>query len=67
MKINEYKDEIKNFILKNDKNLDNLNNEYMELQIKLRKNEEKLKTIENARNKERENNENEINDLIDNY
>ena len=67
MKINEYKDEIKNCILKNDKNLDNLNNEYMELQIKLRKNEEKLKSIENARNKERENNENEINDLIDNY
>ena len=66
-KINEYKDEIKKFILKNDNNLDDLNNEYLSLQLKLRKNEEKLKTMENARNRQIENNEKELNDLIDNY
>ena len=67
MKINEYQDEIKNFILKNDNNLDDLNNEYMELKLKLSKNEEKLKSIEKSRNKEKENNEKELNDIIDNY
>ena len=67
MKINEYQDEIKNFILKNDNNLDDLNNEYMELKLKLSKNEEKLKSVEKVRNKEKENNEKELNDIIDNY
>ena len=67
MKIDEYQDEIKNYILRNDNNLDNLNNEYMELKIKLNNNEEKLKSIEKMRNKEKENNEKEINDIIDNY
>ena len=67
MKINEYQDEIKNFILTNDNNLDDLNNEYMELKLKLNKNEEKLKTLEKSRNKEQENNEKELNDIIDDY
>ena len=67
MKINEYQDEIKNFILTNDNNLDDLNNEYMELKLKLNKNEEKLKTLEKSRNKEQEKNEKELNDIIDDY
>ena len=67
MKIDEYQQEIKNYILKNDNNLDDLNNEYLELKLKLNQNEEKLKSIEKLRNKEKDNHEKEINDLIDNY
>ena len=67
MKINEYQDEIRNFILKNDNNLDNLNNEYLELKLKLNNNEDKLKEIEKMKNKEKEKNEKEINDIIDDY
>ena len=67
MKINEYQDEIRNFILKNDNNLDNLNNEFLELKLKLNNNEDKLKEIEKMKNKEKEKNEREINDLIDDY
>ena len=67
MKINEYQDEIKNFILKNGNNLDNLNNELLELKLKLNNNEDKLKSIEKVRNKEKEKNEKEINDIIEDY
>ena len=67
MKIKEYQDEIKNYILKNENNLDDLNNEYMTLKLKVNNNEEKLKSIERANNREKENNEKEMNDLIDNY
>ena len=67
MKINEYQDEIKNYILTNDNTLDDLNNEYMELKLTLNKKEEKLKSLENLRNKEQEKNEKELNDIIDNY
>ena len=67
MKIKEYQDEIKNYILKKENNLDDLNNEYMTLKLKVNNNEEKLKSIERANNREKENNEKEMNDLIDNY
>ena len=67
MKIKEYQDEIKYFILKNENNLDDLNNEYMTLKLKVNNNEEKLKSIEKANNREKENNEKEMSDLIDNY
>ena len=67
MKISEYRDEIKNFIMINDNTLDDLNNEYMELKLNLNKKEEKLKSLEKLRNKEKDKNEKELNELIDNY
>ena len=67
MKISEYQDEIKNFILTNDNILDDLNNEYMELKLNLNKKEEKLKSLEKSRNREKDKKEKELSDIIDNY
>ena len=67
MKISEYREEIKNFILTNNNTFDDLNNEYMELKLYLNKKEEKIKSLEKSRNREKDKNNKELSDIIDNY
>ena len=67
LKINEYKQKIRNLSMKNDINIENLNNEYLTLKLNLQKVEDKLNIIQRAKEKENENYQNSINDLIENY
>ena len=67
LKISEYKQKIRNLSMKNDMNIENLNNEYLTLKLNLQKTEDKLNIVQRAKEKENENYQKNINDLIENY
>ena len=67
LKISEYKQKMRNLSMKNDMNIENLNNEYLTLKLNLQKTEDKLNIIQRAKEKENENYQKNINDLIENY
>ena len=67
LKISEYKQKMRNLSMKNDMNIENLNNEYLTLKLNLQKTEDKLNIVQRAKEKENENYQKNINDLIENY
>ena len=67
LKISEYKQKMRNLSMKNDINIENLNNEYLTLKLNLQKIEDKLNIVQRAKEKENENYQKNINDLIENY
>ena len=67
LKISEYKQKMRNLSIKNDMNIENLNNEYLTLKLNLQKTEDKLNIVQRAKEKENENYQKNINDLIENY
>ena len=67
LKISEYKQKMRNLSMKNDMNIENLNNEYLTLKLNLQKTEDKLNIFQRAKEKENENYQKNINDLIENY
>ena len=67
LKISEYKQKLRNSSILNDINIENLNNEYLTLKLNLQKIEDKLNIIQRAKEKEKENFQNNINDLIKDY
>jgi len=67
LKISEYKQKMRNNNIKNDINKENLNNEYLTLKLNLQKIEDKLNIIQRAKDKEKENYQKNINDLIEDY
>ena len=67
LEISEYKQKMRNLSMKNDMNIENLNNEYLTLKLNLQKTEDKLNIVQRAKEKENENYQKNINDLIENY
>ena len=67
LKISEYKQKMRNLSMKNDMNIENLNNEYLTFKLNLQKTEDKLNIVQRAKEKENENYQKNINDLIENY
>ena len=67
LKISEYKQKMKNLSMKNDINIENLKNEYLTLKLNLQKLEDKLNILKRAKEKEKDNYQRNLNDIIDNY
>ena len=67
LKISEYKQKMRNSSIQNDINIENLNNEYLTLKLNLQKIEDKLNIIQRAKEKEKENQQKDVNELINDY
>ena len=67
LKISEHRQKLRNLSMKNDINIENLNNEYLTLKLNLQKVEEKLNIIQKAKEKEKDNYQKNLNNLIENY